>query len=204
MIALHPLILAFALGAGTAQAQSRLYCCNDASGQRVCGDTLPQACYDRTYREITPGGRVVREVELLTPAQRIQREAALKAQRERAAREAEARRRDQVLLDTYASVSEIDRRRDREISSIEFDLKRARAREADLKVERARLDKLKPASGTIPKDLADNMATVAGEIDAIRSVIDSKQRDIDLIRSRFDADRQRYLELTRDTEAVGR
>lgn len=197
------LALVLACSAGAAHAQSRMYCCNDSSGQRICGDTLPQVCYDRTYRELTPGGRVVREVELLTPAQRTQREAALKAQRERAAREAEAKRRDQVLLDSYASVSEIDRRRDREISGIEADLKRARSRETELLALKARQEKAKPSAGTTAKAIADELGTITGELDAIRSVIDAKQREIDQTRSRFDADRQRYLELVQNADLPG-
>ena len=196
------LTLALICYGGAAHAQSRLYCCNDASGQRICGDTLPQACYERTYREMTPGGRVVREVELLTPAQRAQREAALKAQREKAAREAEAKRRDQVLLDSYASVSEIDRRLDKEISGIETDLKRARAREAELIAAKTRLEQQKPASGAVPRSLKDELSTVNGELEAIRSVIASKQRDIDQTRARFDLDRQRYLELVQQIDAA--
>lgn len=203
MPARYALALSLGVFAVAVQAQSRLYCCTDATGRRVCGDILPQACYDRTYQELTPGGRLLREVELLTPAQRAQREATVKAQQERATREAEARRRDQVLLDTYANVSEIDRRRDRELGDMEAELQRARAREADLQRQHAKLDKLKPASGVIPKGLADNLATVAGEIEAIRSVIESKQRDIDVIRGRFDADRKRFLELTRAATPAG-
>lgn len=193
---LLPLLMVFAAPLASAQA-TRVYCCADSNGQRICGDTLPQACYARAYREVAPSGRVVKEVEApLTPEQRAQREAEIRAQKERAAREAEAKRRDRVLVDSYASVEEIDARRDKEVANIQGDLTRSRSREAELIKERAKLDKLKPASGPIPRDLVDDLESNAGELAAIRSVIDSKQRDIDATKSRFEADRRRYLELT--------
>lgn len=172
------------------------YCCVDGSGSRICGDTLPQACFNRGYRIVAPSGRTLREVEPpLTPEQRMRREAELRAQREQAAREAEGRRRDQVLLDSYSSLEEIDARRDREVVVIEAELKHAREREADLLATRAKLEKLRPASGPVNRDLAADLDTVAGELRAVRSIMTSKQRDIDNIRNRFAQDRKRYVEL---------
>lgn len=189
------LLSLLALPAGAA-AQTTTYCCVDGSGSRICGDTLPPACFNRAYRIVAPSGRTIREVEApLTPEQRARREAELRAQREQAAREAEAKRRDQVLLDSYASVDEIDVRRDREIAVLEAEIKQARAREADLLATQAKLEKLKPASGPVPRDVAVDLDTVAAELRAVRSVIASKQRDIDNIRNRFGQDRKRYVEL---------
>jgi len=180
-----------------AQTQTRTYCCTDSTGRRACGDTLPQVCYERAYREVSPGGRVVREIEApLTSEQRTKRDAELKAQRDKAIKEAEAKRRDRVLVDSYASVEEIDARRDREIAQITIDLKRAKAQEADLLAVRAKLEKLKPATGAIPRDVVEDIVTNTSELAAVRSIIDSKQRDIDATRMRFDADRNRFNELT--------
>lgn len=183
-------------GQANAPGQTRSFCCNDAQGRRTCGDSLPQVCFDRAYAEIL-GGRVVREVEApLTAEQRAKKDAELRAQRDRIAKEAEARRRDQVLLDSYASVSELDRRRDRDIGNVEGELKAARAREADLLVQQAKLDKSRPAKGSFPKTLAENISINTSELEAIRSVIAAKQREIDQLRARFDADRNRYMVLT--------
>lgn len=201
---LLPLLLLLALPAGAA-AQSTTYCCVDGGGSRICGDTLPPACFNRAYRIVAPSGRTIREVEApLTPEQRARREAELRAQREQTAREAEAKRRDQVLLDSYASVEEIDVRRDREIAVIETEIKHGRTREADLLATQAKLDKIKPASGPVPRDLAVDLETVASELRAVRSVIASKQRDIDNIRNRFAQDRKRYVELIQQSAAPQR
>jgi hypothetical protein len=189
-------LMLIAQGVG-AQTPTRTYCCNDENGRRVCGDTLPQICYDRAYKELTGTGRTIREVGApMTPDQRAKYDAELKAARDRAIREAEAKRRDRVLLDSYAKIEEIDARRDREIASVESDLKRARTQETELLAKRAALDKLKPATGQIPRDVAEDLVTNTGELAATRSIIDSKLRDIEAIRARFEMDRTRFLELT--------
>jgi len=175
---------------------STSYCCADASGRRTCGDILPAVCYDRAYT-VMSGGRAVREVEApLTPEQRAKKDAELRAERDRAAREAEARRRDQVLLESYSSIAELDRRRDRDVGNIEGELRGARAREADLLAQQAALFKRKPASGNVPRDVAEGLVSAESELEAVRSVILSKQRDLDQLRARFDADHTRYLQLS--------
>jgi hypothetical protein len=190
---LLPLLLACA---SPVQAQTRTYCCTDTGGRRTCGDTLPAICYDRAYVELL-GGRVVREVEgPLTPEQRVKRDGELRAQRDKVAKEATARRRDQVLLDSYATVSELDRRRDRDVGNLEGEIRAARAREADLMAQSAKMEKQKPAKGAIPRALSENLAVNASELEAIRQVITSKQREIGQIKERFESDRERYLELT--------
>ncbi|MGC3962261.1 MAG: hypothetical protein QM803_02765 [Rhodocyclaceae bacterium] len=201
--ALPVLALLLASPVASAQAnkpQGSVYCCNDASGRRICGDTLPMICYDRAYREVSPGGRVLRDVEApLTPEQRAKRELEIRAQRDRVAREAEARRRDQVLLDSYASVGELDTRRDRELANIESDMQRSRSRETELLTQRQRLEKLVPVKGAVPRDVSEDLGTNAAELAATRSVIESKQREMDLTRARFSADRKRFLELTQQS-----
>ena len=180
-----------------AGAQTRVYCCTDASGRQACGDTLPQICYDKAYREVTTGGRVLREVDPpMTIEQRAKRDAALKAERDRAIAEAEAKRRDRVLVDSYASVAEIDARRDRELAGLDIEIRSARQREAELMSERARLEQQKKANSKQAKELEEDLVVKASELAAIRSVLDSKLRDATQIRTRFEFDRRRYLELT--------
>ncbi len=179
-----------------AQAQSRSLCCNDAAGHRACGDTLPQVCYDKTYFEIV-GGRIVRTVDApMTPEQRAKKDAELRAQRDKLAREAESRRRDQVLLESYATVSELDRRRDRDLGNLEGEIRASRAREADLMAQSLKLEKQIPDKGKIPKTLAENISTNQAELESVRTIISAKQREMDQMRNRFDMDRKRYIELS--------
>ena len=91
--------------AASAGAAGEFYCCQDPnSGRRVCGDTLPEQCRGRAYKVIDSSGNVVKEIgQPLTPEQKA--EVALETQRKKQLEEAnrEQRRKDQALLDTYAT-----------------------------------------------------------------------------------------------------
>ncbi|WP_341676598.1 hypothetical protein [Niveibacterium sp. SC-1] len=184
-----------------AQTTGKSYCCTDASGLRICGDPLPAQCYNRAYREISKSGRTTNEVEApLTPEERIKREQAAKLQREAEARMAERRRRDKVLVESYASVKDIDERRDTALGAAQKEIENLRRRERELLKEREDLDgKVAALKGrTAPKQLQEDMAANASELDALRAVIAQKQREADSIRGRFEEDRNRYIELTKD------
>lgn len=178
-------------------AKGQIFCCTDASGRRICGDTLPQACFNRGYREIGRSGKV-KEVEApLTPEQRAKRDAELKAQRDKTAAEAAARRRDQVLIESYSNLADLDKRRDRELSIVGEELKIARSRETLLLSEQARLEKQKLAAGNkASKKLLNDLESNASELSNVRMVIASKQNEFDKQKGRFDSDRKRYIELT--------
>ena len=85
------------------------YCCTDERGQQACGDSLPRECYGRAYREVSERGTTLRHVPApLTTEQQSQRDAeqASKKKEERAA--IEERRKNQALLNTYASEKDVD------------------------------------------------------------------------------------------------
>lgn len=182
-----------------AAESSTVYCCEDANGRRICGDPMPQQCYSRAYKELSRGGRTVREVEApLTPEERARKEAADKARRDAEAKVAERRRRDKVLLESYNSVSDIDDRRDTVLRGAEREIETLKRRERELIDERNDLNtKVAALKGKqVPRYIQEDIAANASELNALRSVIVQKQHDADTMRSRFDEDRQRYIELT--------
>ncbi|MEN9490815.1 MAG: hypothetical protein RJA63_1264 [Pseudomonadota bacterium] len=191
----------------SASAQGQVYCCSDAAGRRICGDTLPQVCYDRGYREISRGGNIVKEVEApLTPEQRARREAEAKALKDRLAAEAAAKRRDRVLIDSYPSLADLDKRRDRELSIVEAELRINRTREASLLATHSEIEKKiaaasKSAAKKIPPRLAAEAESNEAEIASVRTILTSKQKEYDALKERFDIDRKRYIELTTTTDS---
>lgn len=193
---LHAGLLALLLGSG-GQAAAAVYCCDDASGRRLCGDVLPAACYDRSYKEMGAAG-VRREVPAPLSREEIARRKAEEERRKaEEARAAKQRRVDQALLDTYPTVEDIDRRRDREIAEIERSIEVDKAREADL---RARHEKLQSEvefykGKALPRDLANNLKSVESEVAGYMQLLEKKQRDIVAVRERYAADRARFLEL---------
>lgn len=188
-------------------AWARIYCCEDASGQRVCGDVLPAACYDRKYREIGAQGNVRKEVAPPPSREEIERRKAeaarSKADEERLAKQ---RRVDQALLDTYASVEELDRRRDREIGELERSLEAERARSEELEKRRQRLEEERSyySGKALPRELANALKSFESESAIHAKVLEQKQRDIQAVRERYATDRARYIELKAMPQTAGR
>lgn len=195
-----------ALLSGGAGAQSRItYCCTDDAGRQVCGDILPALCYGRAYRVIDERGITVRSVEApLTPAQRAQREAEARRKREQERAAAEERRRNQALLDAYASEADIDRVRDRILHDIESGMQEAQDKHAAAaKRHKELMDEMEFYKKKVPpKQLADAVRESESELRAHQSVIDAKQKEMEAVRARYDEDKRRYIEITRGRGAA--
>lgn len=190
--------LALLAQGATAAGTTTITCCEDGNGRRICADVLPPACYGREYREISRQGNVTRVVPAPMSAEeraRVeQEEKARKAFEERAKEE---RRRDAALLQTYSSLDDLEAQRTRALTDLERDVELARQREAEIKQRREKLDQeaefyaKKPKPPELAKALRENDSEQAAQ----RSVIDSKQRDIESVKARYDGDRRRYTEL---------
>ena len=203
-------VFALAVSSGTLAAQpagaASIYCC-DVGGQPVCGDILPEACYGRAYREVSPSGTVRRVVPApLTPEEIAARDAEVNERRVEAALQLKQQRMDEALLETYRSLPQLDARRDREIGALDLAIQALRQREGEL-IERQRVlieEAAQAGEGNVSPVLEENIQSLDGEIVAQRSVIAAKMRDRAALLDRFDEDRQRYIQLTAPTAQPGR
>jgi hypothetical protein len=165
----------------------------------VCGDILPDACYRRAYRVVSPQGTILRRVAApLTAAEIAERDAEQRRRRFEEAERARQQRLDQALLDTYRSLSDLDVRRDREVGDLDRLIRELRERESGL-IERQKglVQELAAASDpALKRQLEESIHDLDGEIVSQRSVIDAKLRDRAAILDRFEQDRRRYLQLT--------
>lgn len=189
--------LALVPGVGAA-ATTVITCCEDGSGRRICADVLPPACYGRAYREINSQGSVVKVVPApMTAEERAQAEQAEKARKFAEEKAKEERRRDAALLQTYASLDDLESQRQRAVADLERDLEAARVQEAEVMKRRAKLDQEAEFYVKKPKppELAKAFRENDGELAAQRSVIESKQRDLDAVKAHYEGDRKRYAEL---------
>ncbi len=191
----------------SAAAQTRIYCCNDAKGRKVCGDFLPVECHGRAYEERDNRGFVSKTVEApLSAEQQARRDAETMKKQEEARLAAEERRRTLALLATYSSDKDILTARDRALAEVEKNIKQAQQRldEADKKKKKLDSDKEfykgKPLPEQVKADVRDNEK----EIEAQRAAVAAKTKEAEEVRARFDEERKRYLELTgkKSTEAV--
>lgn len=193
------------LGAAlAAPAAARTFCCTDAKGRKICGDSLPEQCEDRAYKEY--GAGKIRNVEApLTPEQKAAREAADAKKKEDERIAAEAKRRDQALLNTYGNEKDIDLMRDRAVAEKETSGKQAQEKyEAALKRKKALDRELEfYAKKPVPANLKAQIQANETEIAAQQKAIDDKKKEIEAVKAKFEDDRLRYRELTGGKPVAG-
>ncbi len=186
----------FAVGAA---AQTRIFCCDDAKGRKVCGDFLPTECQGRAYEERDNRGFVSKTVEApLTAQQQARREAEQAKKEEEKKKAGEERRRTLALLSTYSSEKDINFARDRSLADIDKNLKEALKRLEDANKNKTKLDgdkefyKGKPLPEPVKAQIRDNDK----EIKAQQAAVDARTKEMEEVRSRFAEEKRRYLELT--------
>ncbi len=186
-----------ALGAlVAAPAAANITCCT-VDGKRMCGNPAPPQCLARERTEIKGG--VARQIEAPpTAEQRAARAEAEARKKEEEKRIAEAKRRDRALLASYSNEDEIDRAMKRSLAEIERNAQQAQNRLEAALNQKNRLEQEKEfyANKPLPEKLQAQIKDNEAEIAAQRQVLQSKEADIAAVRARFEADRQRFRELT--------
>ena len=197
--------IAFAVAAVDARAAGRIVCWKDASGKVVgCGDRVPPEYYDSATKELDKRGITRRTTETAEEAERRRAEelALARKKAEEKRRIADELRRDRALLATYTSEREIDDRRDRELEQVEAQIKQLDValknvveRRADTEVRIEAAKKNENLAETLPalqRDLESNWE----EQRRLEQRIANREKDMQDIRSRFEAQKQRYRALT--------
>jgi hypothetical protein len=185
-----------ALTATATQAAGEIYCCPDpASGRRVCADTLPDQCRGRAYRVLDSNGNVIKEVgPPLTPEQKAEQVAEAKRLKkvEEAARE--QRRRDQALLDTYATRQDIDLAQEKAESDIKLAIQDANAAIVEISRKRKKFDNEAEfyKKKTLPVELAKELRALDHETKLQLELIEVKKQEFAIVRAKYEADRLRF------------
>ena len=194
---------ALALGAA---AQTRIYCCDDANGRKVCGDYKPAACEGRAYEERNNRGEVSNRFEApLTEEQQARRDAEAAKKEEEKKKAAEERRRTIALMQTYSSEKDINSARDRVLSEVGNNLKQAQQRLEDANKKKQKLDSEKEfyKGKPLPEQLKSQIRDNDKEIKAQKASVEAKIKEMEEVRARFAEERKRYLELTGKKSAEG-
>ena len=173
----------------------------DEHGVTHYGQSIPPEYQDQSATEMNRRGITVRRIDASATAEdRRALEQKLERQREDQKRMAEQRRRDQALMNTYGSAEEIDAARDRNLAmpiqamrNLEPRMKKAQARLANLESKRDELIK----AGKTPSDyLLEDIENEKREVEGLRAEMDRHAGQIAAIRTRYEADRKRFIELT--------
>lgn len=186
------------LAAGPVAAQ-KLYKYIDEQGRTRYTDRPPIDMSGRASEELNQQGTVIkRNAAALTPEEIAAREEEERKKHEAAAAAREERRKNRALLATYPSVKDIDDARQRALANNAESVRQIKLRIAELDKRRARVEKASEQykGKEMPSDLKREAYEVDSDLRAQQSLLDAKQREIEGINARYDADKKRYLEIT--------
>jgi len=189
------------------RAQVRSYRCVTRAGRKYYGSTIPQQCTGEPVEALSAQGTVLFRIE---PPPTPEEKAALAAEEkknaesEAAKREAERQaelqsRRDQALLQTYASEDDIERVRQRALASNREAASQVETRIAQLKQKEdqlAREAKQYPDPGKVPDKFKDDVKAVAYDLSLQQQLLDSRKREAAEINARYDEEKRKYHDLT--------
>ena len=179
---------------------AKLYKWIDDKGVTHYSETMPPELKDRKSTEIDKWGRVLKQNEAPPTPEQLR---ALEEKKERQALEtkqaAEQRRRDNALLNTYTTESEIDAARARAIAgatqtreAIAVRQKALRARTEEL---RRNVETLRKEGKPLPESLRDELTANEKEDAKISGDLKTKNDEIAKLAAKYDQDKQRFKEL---------
>ncbi|HTT11810.1 MAG TPA: hypothetical protein VMG60_13030 [Burkholderiaceae bacterium] len=175
-----------------------LYTCITKSGRRVSSDRPPPECADRTIHVLRPDGTPYRDIEPpLTPEQRNKQEEEEKRKLEEDDAKRAQVRSDRSLLETYASLEEIEAARKRAIADQQKLIDRALERKAELQRERKKLDDEAEfyIKRDMPEDLKRSFAANNESMKLQDQLIANTRAEMKRINERFDGFAKRFKEL---------
>jgi hypothetical protein len=103
---------------------ARMKCWTNSEGIKECGDKIPPEYTQQGYQEISKGGVVLEEKERIKTKEELKKakkEAAIIAREKDEERNKKAH--DKMLLETFASIKEIEIARDQKIEAVESTIK---------------------------------------------------------------------------------
>jgi hypothetical protein len=188
----------------------------DENGHVQYGDRIPEKYRNKASEEMNRRGVVTKKIEgQLTPEQQKAKDdeaARLRAEKQRAV---EQQRMDNALLATYTNDKEIDLKRDRELQAAQNaqDTLKTSLRLVSDRIDELRKGTESPApkkkAGADPKkakkaetgpspEQTEEIAKAQTEKEKLEKMIADKDKDMNAIRSKYEADKKRFVELRRD------
>ncbi|HYG31807.1 MAG TPA: DUF4124 domain-containing protein [Methylophilaceae bacterium] len=185
------LIFVLMLAATSAQAEAkRIKKWVDEDGVTHYGDVLPPSYAGEQTTEMNSQGITVKRKP--PPGN-------LKDNQARRKEMTEEERRDKALLDSFTTEKEIELARDRNLQMDQAALQSLKLRlsEAERRLQKTNtsIAELNKNKKPVPADMVQEQKAQQAEVSKINSQIEQKQASMDATRTRFDNDRQRFIEL---------
>lgn len=191
---LLPLVLCVVM----APAQAKMYKWVDAQGNVHYSDTLPPASAGRGNAEIGKTGQMVKKTESAEEKRaRLAREA---ESAEKKKIEMEQKRKDRALLSTYTTEQEIDLARNRALEHHSLAIKSAQTRlkpvMIGLEEMTRKISAQKSAGKPVQPYQQQQYEAKLGEAQDIKAQIKTNEDAQVTVRARYEAEKQRFRELT--------
>jgi hypothetical protein len=188
--------------AQTNPPREAFYRCKDPNGQTQYSNSLPGNCLGRDTEVLSDSGSVLRVIEGdATRTARLQREKVEGVERQERERQAQ---RDRMLIDTYLTVSEIERLRDQRLELLDaqnrattLSIKNLRERQSRLEGQIARFKPYndKPNAYPLPDHLAEEMVYTVNSMRVYEESLGKNSKEQVEVRTAFDGDIKRFKEL---------
>lgn len=187
----------FAAHAQTLTRTAGYYTCK-VNGRTINADVPPPECANLEIREYGREGFLKRVIEPpLTPEQRAQREEETKRKQQEELARANQKRRDTLLLQTYASTEALEQARQRALNSTLENIKAGKQRlqlaDEELQATQSSVASQSKISPVMERKLKD--LGVAKEQE--EKLLQQREQELLRINVRFDADKARWLELNK-------
>ncbi|MDR2365542.1 MAG: hypothetical protein LBD68_06785 [Zoogloeaceae bacterium] len=178
-------------------------CCNDANGRYTCGDVMPPRCNGRLLKIYNQQGFLIRTVSprMSEEEKKLAAEEAGRQQEEQA-RVREQARKDRALLQTYDSVTDLDRVQERSEADVKIAIRNAQSL-VDAAQKRKKALEGEVAASALSPEIASQIRNEETTIKAQRALLEAKKNELAQIRAKFAEDRNRYILLTTPDSAGG-
>jgi len=183
------------------QALATTYRWVDAEGKVHYGDVIPTQQTGLGHQELNKQGRVVKDTPrtLLTPEERRRRAEEVATREEHLRRVDDQQRRDRALLSTYADESEIDLARDRALILEKLTLSGLQSRmdtsAAKLSFANSQLARFRAARVAEPANFQQMRDEAQAELAQIGETMRQREKSMNELKQRFEADKARFQEL---------
>jgi hypothetical protein len=196
------LIVAIAALPMIAEAQS--YRCTGKDGKKYYGQSVPPQCLGMPVEQLDAQGMVTKRIGAAASATEREKKAAEDEERKkREITTKEEGRRSRALLATYTSAKEIENARARALEENHAAVKDVEGKIALLKKRKADLTKeldFFQGKNKPPAKLGLDIKDAEIDIAAQEGLLAAKKREVDSINAKYDDDKKRYLELTKNSK----
>jgi hypothetical protein len=182
-------------------SQETAYRCRDANSQMHFGSSMPPECAGQDTEVLNGHGNVVRLIEgTKTLAEKAARHSTEEAEKKE---KADAELRDRMLIDTYLSISDIERLRDQRLDLVQgqlmIDEQTLKSLLERQKIALGAVQSFKPYSATSTRGIPDNMVLelvgIASNLRITEDRIGSKKTELQDLQAKFTSDILRFKEL---------